>query len=210
MNDLKVSTGLQDAWGQEIFLGDLVVDIENGGYFNRTPRVVTKIGAANNFQYNNSSYTKPGNVVVVTDQYVKFKGQTEHEKLLDKHPIDLAPVKKKAPPMVWAVCKESYVARGATARYWVFNYANETLNAGYKELVVIRDMLGIGTDRVDEMRWSERNWSGKPGFEFGYSAKPVSGKKLQEWGAKLGIDFIKFANQEISDPAVLAILNTIK
>lgn len=59
VNDLKVSTGLQDAWGQEIFLGDLVVDIENGGYFNRTPRVVTKTGAANNFQYNNSSYTNP-------------------------------------------------------------------------------------------------------------------------------------------------------
>lgn len=187
------------------------MDIENGGYFNRTPRVVTKTGAANNFQYNNRSYTKPGNVIAVTDQYVKFKGQAEHEKLLDVHPIDLNPVKKKAPPMVWIVARESWVPNGVLPRCWVFNFAQATLESGYAELAVIKKSLSI-SDNVGfyGLNWSENHWGRGPMFEFGYSAKPVSGKKLQEWGVKLGVDFIKFANQEIVDPALLAILRAIK
>lgn len=150
---------------------------------------------------------------MVTDQYVKFKGQAEHEKLLDVHPIDLTPVKKKAPPMVWVVSKEVYLNTGIAPRYWVFNFAQETVASGNAELCAIRTDMGISTNTsTHDLYYSDsraRRWAGAA-FEFGYSAKPVSGKKLQEWGVKLGVDFIKFANQEITDPAVLAILHTVE
>lgn len=210
VNDLKVSTGLQDAWGQEIFLGDLVVDVKTGGGA-RVPYVVTKTGAANNFRINNytSSYTKSEHVIVVTDQYVKFKGQAAHEGLLNEYPIDLIPVKKKAPSMVWCIGKE-YNHHTNSRRYWVFNYVKETVKAGYKEHQVIKEQLNIKNTYIEYLHWREYSRFLRPrGFGFSSNENSVSGKKLQEWGAELGCDFTKFANQEITDPVVLAILNKV-
>lgn len=196
---VKVSTGLKDAWGQEIFLGDLVVDVVSGDRYGRDkPDVVTRVGSAENFQKNGCSYSKPENHVVVTAQYVSYKGQAEHEKLLDKYPIQLEAVKKKNPPVLCAVATQSYMYQATQRKFYVLRW--EDVGTEYADIL---NHLGCDTYLsflTAPTRYSSDN---KPRFR---QTKGISTKKLMELGQDMGIDFSLWYNMEITDPQVISIL----
>jgi hypothetical protein len=197
---VKVSTGLKDAWGQEIFLGDLVVECATGGWVRDTPYVVTRVGSAENIQKNGCSYSKPENHVVVTAQYVAYKGQAEHEKLLDIHPIQLEAVKKKNPPVLCAVAAQSYLMKNDQRKFFVLRW--EDSEDGRKEYAKTINTIGGGYFSFLNLPSAY----GERGTKFRPYAKGISTKKLMELGQALGIDFSLWYNMEITDPQVISIL----
>jgi hypothetical protein len=201
---IKVSTGLKDAWGQEIFLGDLVVDTINCSWAKDKPDVVTRIGSAGNFQKNGSSYSKPENHVVVTAQYVAFKGQAAHEKLLDRYPIQLEAVKKKNPPVLCVVATQSWLQTGRARKFYVFRW--EDSEAGRKELFNIQKDVGCDSS-LSFLSESKSYDAQKNSHRFYSRAKGMSTKKLMELGEHLGIDFSMWYNMEITGPRAISVLS---
>lgn len=201
---MKISTGLKDVWGQEIFLGDLVVDVNSGNYLASRPAVVTKVGNAKNIQINAASYSKPENKLVVTTQYVHFNGQQAHEELLDKYQIDATPVKPKSiSPRYVVAAKECYNCNGNEfAVVQFFDTVDGRPEKVHKLQAFGFSLYAHTLDKRKRYRDTER-------FEFNSGNSYLSLKKLKEYGAELGIDFTRYIDSKITDPAAISILEKL-
>ncbi len=91
----KMKTSFKDKWGQEIHLGDAVIQIGIDGWYPETPYIVTREGAAENVQVNGGSYSKISSLIVVTQQYIHHKGQAAYDFLVSKYELNEKPVASK-------------------------------------------------------------------------------------------------------------------
>jgi hypothetical protein len=197
---MKVSTGLKDAWGQEIFLGDLVINFKNGSWDAR-PSVVTRVGTKDNIQTNGSGYASPDLYILVTDQYVKHHGVEAHEKLMQRYPFNEERVKDKSPTLKYIVVKTNRYSK-VDQRYYVLSVCgnNQVERNGWaKERNKLLCIDGVYSHLI--MRPSRYD------FVFAYSADPITKKALVELGSEVGIDFLQYVDSEITNQSHVAILD---
>lgn len=224
----KVSTGLFDAWGQEIFLGDLVVQTNSSHpiSYDGTPYSVTKVGTKANVQLNCSSYTYAQNVLVVTGQYVKRFGVEKHQKLLKKFPyVAVKAGGVRSPVSTYDIIRVSSYSRvnsypNLTSRKY---FALEIVGNNKKEkhdnfMLICKDQLGIDLEQtgggyiVQHLQVHRSNFMGNSRvvYSFRFQQQKISKTEYRKSiSMDYDFDILHYLNKEITDTDILTILDKI-
>jgi hypothetical protein len=200
----KMKTTLKDRWKQDIKLGDAVVQVGIDSWYPDTPYVVTREGSAENLQVNGGSYVKASSLIVVTQQYIHLKGQTAYDELVSKYELIEKPVESKL-TVKYKVAHDSY----QTKKFFVIPVIGNNDKERVQNAKMIADRMQLTARPSYGVYYFEGSTYKKAGVYIGYGAKPISMKALKELGTKVGVDFVSYIEQEITDPKDLAILNNL-
>jgi len=181
-----------------------VVQVGIEGYYSDTPYIVTREGSAENVQVNGSGYAKISSLIVVTEQYIHHKGKAAYEALISKYELNEKPVVSKITTK-YRVAHDLWY----TKKFFVLPIIGNNSTERHQNYQIIKDRMQFTCNPSHGVYYNPGSKYTKEGIYIGYSAEPMSMKALKELGEKVGVDFVSYIEQEITDPDDLAILNKL-